>query len=317
MNYVERGSGCPAWDLHDHFAYASRPYVVNGDEYYFDQKTEPYDAFLSRMSIYGCVPYEDDVEALCSPPDFDVVIGQHDYRFGLSYGWPGSTFHQHCEWTIGGWRQDLTEDYWYYWTHPGYERQVANIEEAAADTERELAQLFARLERYKQTGWYQLQWPEVAGLMANIHRQWMASADIRASFRQEGFGDEIWDTEPGGRRDSSIGFEMSGQGWKETPIRFEISPVISPGISSGWQFNIFAPYSSQGECPWYEGIVFRSEHSNAEDMELQCPLPHSTPHRMRPTVRSPWDLWEYLSRECLPKIGKDARWHWSPPSFGW
>lgn len=310
MLYVGRTNGLDAWDLHDYFVLdATKPYLVNGEEYCFMEKEPPYDPFLSQMTVYSCVPF-----GMSSPPDCTVVIGSHDYHFGLSYGWKGSTFHERCRWTVGNWRQDLTEPSWYHECDPGYERQFMSVDEIARDADRELTQLFDRVGRYERTGRYDLQWPEVAALMDSMYGQWMDATELRASFWDEKPSDGMWQTAPAGRRGGTIGFEMHDSwGWTETPLRFE----MSAGISGGWQLNLFAPYSTVGECPWYEGIVFRSEHVDAQGLQLQCPLAHPTSHRMLPTVIEPWELWQYLSTELLPVIARDARHRWMSRSIGW
>ncbi len=298
MAWAERVNGLDAWDLHDYFVHASRQYLINGEDYHFSEKMTGYDPFLSKMSIYNC---------RTGAPDFTITIGAHDYYFGLSYGWEGSTFHEACRWAVGGWRQDLTEREWYYENSPGYHRQLASAEEIRRDAEKELARLILRLERYQQTGLYALQWPEIAALMASVYSQWDNATDLQSSF-----GQVAWTT-VSGRRGGTIGFELYDSGWAESPMRLEASRT-----SEGWRLDMFAPYSTVGDCSWYQALLLRGNNYSPEELsQLRCPYPHDTPHCMRPDVVAPWELWDVWSQECMMFVGREAERQKCRPQIGW
>jgi hypothetical protein len=283
MLYCDRPSaGAPSWDLHDYFA-----------EQTFEILGESYDFWETSIAAHRSM-----IEPVCeshgfgAPADYRIAMGVHGYDFGLSYGWPGSTFHQSHQWDLGKWRQDMTEKgEWSVWADIHESRQFVHLDEIRHDTEKELARIIARWEHYQRTGHYPLQWGEVASLLASIRRQW----DDPKSLPLHGAHDDFH-LYLSGNRGGSFQLLVVAEGRPKHPLR-----LTAARDHIGWRFDVFAPYSVLGECPWYEAIVMSCDYQ-ANTAALRCPLPHKTPHEMVATRLNPWDM----KREVLEVLVSDV-----------
>jgi hypothetical protein len=290
-------AGTPTWGLHDYFA--EKNFEIMGEPYEFCETG--FSSFLSTIEPV-CVSRGAEV-----PENYSIAIGDHNYSFGLSYGWSESTFHQSHRWSLGKWRQDLTEkEPWWHLAAIGESRQFTNLDEIRCDAEKELARVIARWEHYQRTGHYPLQWGEVAAMLAAIRRRWDDSERLRRDFDHDEFHLYL-----SGKRGGSFRLELVAE------QRAEHSLWITATRSyAGWRFDVFAPYSALGDCPWYETIVIGGDY-RSNTTTLRCPLPHKTPHEMSATVLKPWELKDEVLATHVPNAIRDTPRPPYPSSLGW
>jgi len=270
LHYKAPLTGVLSWDVHDYFT--EKTFQIMGESYSFWE--ESFTSFRSFIEPV-CVSH-----GIGAPTDYRIVLGDHGLsNFGLSYGWPEWTFHQSHRWSLGKWRQDLTErGAWYHELDIYEDRQFTSLDEICRDIEKELARVIARWEYFQRTGHYPLQWSEVASLMVSIRRGW-DSRDMQCTYDQNEFRLYL-----SGQRGGSFQLQLVAEGRSERPLW-----VTASRGDQGWRFDVFAPYTAMGTCPWYETLVIDWDYQS-DRASLRCPLPHKTPHLVRATAIRPWEL---------------------------